>query len=100
MNIQEMILPRSRAEFEQMSDDMALKFAEVIGDGPNHLDVVLAALQKLHRATVALLDEDGRRRELFALAAYAGGLMAQHPYPLTSHAPARAPSPSPSHKGA
>lgn len=100
MNSQEMNQPRNRAEFEQMSDDMALKLAEVIGDGPNHLGVVLAALQKLHRATVAVLDEDGRRRELFALAAYAGGLMDAHSHPLTSHAPVCAPSHSPNQKGA
>lgn len=100
MNTQEMDQPRTQAEFEQMSDDMALKIAEVVGDGAIHLGVVLSALLKVHRATFGLLNEDGRRHESFALAAYAGDLVAARQHPLTMHAPACAFSHSPNQKGA
>ena len=100
MDTQEMNQPRSLAEFEQLSDDMALKLAEVVGDGRIHLGVVLSALLKLHRATVSLLDEDGRRHESFALAAYAGDLLAPRPHALATHAPARTSIQSPIQKGA
>lgn len=76
MNTQNMERPRTQAEFEQMANDWAIKVAEIFGDGTLHVGVVLAALMQVHRATVSLLDEDGRRDESLAVAAYARDLQA------------------------
>ncbi len=76
MNTQNMERPRTQAEFEQMANDWAVKVAEMFGDGALHVGVVLAALMQVHRATVSLLDEDGRRAEALAVAAYARDLRA------------------------
>lgn len=96
-NIQDMEQPRSQAEFDQMVDEMAIKVAEVFGDGTVHIGVVLSALLQVHRATVSLLDEDGRHHESFAVAAYAGDLLASY---FTADAQNRAATPSPNQKGA
>lgn len=76
MDMQSMKQPLSPAEFEQMSNEMARKFAGVLGDGRVHAGVVLSALLKVHRATALMLDENGRRHESFALAACADELFA------------------------
>lgn len=99
-NMQDMEQPRSQAEFDQMVDDLAIKIAEVFGDGTVHIGVVLSALLQVHRVTVSLLDEDGRRHESFAVAAYAGDLLATRPSYFTADAHNRAATPSPNQKGA
>lgn len=99
-NTQDMEQPRSQAEFDQMVDDLAIKVAEVFGDGAIHVGVVLSALLQVHRATVSLLDEGGRRHESLAVAAYAGDLLATNPVLFTAYAHNRAASPSPNQKGA